>query len=113
MYGEGMLNGFYVKNAYLYEEWMTWKRNQIRDSYLKLLEEKLQCTEMLSEAQGEELFEKYMQEDSLDEQAYYDLMKIYEKQRSYYKGIRLYQRLSATLNVELESCSKCQNTETL
>lgn len=102
MYGEGLLHGFYVKNAYLYEEWMTWKRNQIRDSYLKLLEEKLQCTEMLSEAQGEELFEKYMQEDSLDEQAYYNLMKIYEKQGSYYKGIRLYQRLSATLNVELK-----------
>lgn len=102
MYGEGLLNDFYVKNAYLYEEWMTWKRNQIRDSYLKLLEEKLQCTDMLSETQGEELFEKYMREDSLDEQAYYDLMKIYEKQRSYYKGVRLYQRLSATLNMELK-----------
>ena len=102
MYGEGLLNDFYVKNAYLYEEWMTWKRNQIRDSYLKLLEEQLQCTDMLSETQGEELFEKYMQEDSLDEQAYYNLMKIYEKQQSYYKGVRLYQRLSSTLNMELK-----------
>lgn len=102
MYGEGLLNDFYVKNAYLYEEWMTWKRNQTRDSYLKLLEEQLQCTDVLSEAQGEALFEKYMREDSLDEQAYYNLMKIYEKQQSYYKGVRLYQRLSATLNMELK-----------
>lgn len=106
VYREELLSSFYVKNAYPYEEWLTWKRNTLRDTYLRIIGEKMQQSEFLSVTEAEMLFERYIKEDPLDEQAYFYMMKIYEKQQLYYKGIRLYQQLTSLLNVELRVSPK-------
>ena len=105
-YQTEFLNGFYVKNAEPYEEWMNWKRKEVRDTYLRILEEKLRDSGNLSVSQAEQLFEQYIREDSLDEQAYYHMMKIYGEHRMYYKGIRLYQQLASLLDTELKVVPK-------
>lgn len=106
VYQEELLSSFYVKNAYPYEEWLTWKRNTLRDTYLRIIGEKMQQLESLSVTEAELLFERYIKEDPLDEQAYFYMMKIYEKHQLYYKGIRLYQQLASLLNVELRVSPK-------
>ncbi|MCA5964602.1 AAA family ATPase [Blautia sp. RD014234] len=47
------------------------------------------------------MFERYVQEDPLDERVYLRMMEIYESAHLYYKGIRLYQQLVNLLNTEL------------
>lgn len=101
-YEGAFLGEFYVKHGEAYEEWLEWKRSFTRDFYLRMLEEQLQQTDTIPVSQAEILFEKYVKEDPLEEQVYLYLMRIYEKDGLYYKGIRLYQKLEALLNLELK-----------
>lgn len=102
VYETEFMNGFYVKNAYPYEEWLTWKRSSVKNSYLKILEENLRDTDRLPVETAEVLFEQYKKEEPLDEQAYFYMMKVYERERMYYRGIRIYQQLAAVLDRELK-----------
>ena len=51
------LSGFFVKNAYAYDEWLVFSRNKVQNLYLCILEEKLERQEDLTVRQAEELFE--------------------------------------------------------
>ena len=101
LYREELLGGFYIKNAYPYEEWLTMKRGLAKEAFLRAIYEKMQNNAGLSVAEGETLFERYVQEDPLDERVYLRMMEIYESAHLYYKGIRLYQQLVNLLNTEL------------
>ena len=68
---------------------------------MRAIYEKMQSEADLSVAEGETLFERYVQEDPLDERVYLRMMEIYESAHLYYKGIRLYQQLVNLLNTEL------------
>lgn len=102
LYEAEFLSGFYLKNAEPYEDWITWKRREVRDVYLRLLEEKLCGSRELSVSQAEQLFEQYIREEPLDEQVYEEMMRFYGERKLYYKGIRLYQQLAALLDAELK-----------
>ncbi len=101
LYQEELLGGFYIKNAYPYEEWLTMKRGLAKEAFLRAIYDKMQNAAGLSVAEGETLFERYVQEDPLDERVYLRMMEIYESAHLYYKGIRLYQQLVNLLNTEL------------
>lgn len=101
LYQEELLGGFYIKNAYPYEEWLTMKRGLAKEAFLRAIYDKMQNAAGLSVGEGEMLFERYVQEDPLDERVYLRMMEIYESAHLYYKGIRLYQQLVNLLNTEL------------
>lgn len=100
MYREELLGGFYIKNAYPYEEWLTMKRGAAKETFLRCIYDKIQEAG-ISVTEAETLFERYIQEDPLDERVYLCMMEIYEEARLYHKGIRLYQKLVNLLNTEL------------
>ena len=62
LYREELLGGFYIKNAYPYEEWLTMKRGLAKEAFLRAIYEKMQSEADLSVAEGETLFERYVQE---------------------------------------------------
>ena len=95
---------FFVKNAYAYDEWLVFCRNKVQNLYLCILEEKLERQEDLTVRQAEELFEKYIAQDALEERVYYHMMKIYGDNGLYHKGIRIYHQLKSLLYKELKYC---------
>lgn len=101
LYREELLGGFYIKNAYPYEEWLTMKRGLAKEAFLRAIYDKMQSEADLSVVERETLFKRYVQEDPLDERVYLRMMEIYEGAHLYYKGIRLYQQLVNLLNTEL------------
>lgn len=102
LYQGEFLSGFFVKNAYAYDEWLVFSRNKVQNLYLCILEEKLERQEDLTVRQAEELFEKYIAQDALEERVYYHMMKIYGDNGLYHKGIRIYHQLKSLLYKELK-----------
>lgn len=102
LYQGEFLSGFFVKNAYAYDEWLVFCRNKVQNLYLCILEEKLERQEDLTVRQAEELFEKYIAQDALEERVYYHMMKIYGDNGLYHKGIRIYHQLKSLLYKELK-----------
>lgn len=103
-----LLSGFYIKNAPSFEEWMNAKRSLVLDAYLKLLNRQFEELDTEDVTGAERIFDRYIKEDPLDESIYRLMMELYEKNGLYYKGVRLYQRLSILLEKELAAAPGSQ-----
>lgn len=103
------LENFYVKNALPFEEWLREKRSRTLSCYQKLLRRQLFLLPVSEQEKGDELFERLMAADPLDESACRMMMERCRARGLYYKGIRLYHRLSRMMEKEL-SASPGQNT---
>lgn len=102
LYAGQLLQGFNIKNAYAFEEWLAVKQNSIKDLYLSRLYSNLSFSaENQTISEVEHYAGKYMQEDPLDERIYLLLMEKYKEQGLFHKGITVYQKLSSILSEEL------------
>ncbi len=101
LYGDGLLHGFYVKNAEEFENWLDQERMALKEWYLHKLYEAMSATSPKELGRIEELFALYMKEDPLDERIYQLMMKAYQQNGLYHKGIKTYQNLSKLLDSEL------------
>lgn len=101
LYRGEFLQGFSVKNAPEFEEWISVERGFLRDTYLRNLFEYLVQLGPESLSEAEVCFKNYTREDPLDERIYLIMMRLYQQNRLYHKGIKLYQELSKMLNTEL------------
>ena len=64
--------------------WLTMKRGLAKEAFLRAIYEKMQSEADLSVAEGgKPLFERYVQEDPLDERVYLRMMEIYESAHLY------------------------------
>lgn len=101
LYHGEFLQGFYVKNAAEFEDWLTMERASLKDFYLRKLFERMVQLDDTQVSQAEICFKSYIREDPLDERAYLLMMQIYQKNHLYHKGIKVYEKLSKLLNTEL------------
>lgn len=96
-----LLKGLYVKNALAYEEWLLTKRSFVLDVYLQNLYDRLSILPPSEIGEAEQVFSRYLLSDSLDERVYRLMLELYEKNGLFYKGIKLYRRLSKLFEKEL------------
>ncbi|MEG1931915.1 MAG: AAA family ATPase, partial [Pygmaiobacter sp.] len=101
LYQGELLQGFDVKNADAFENWLAMERTALKDHYLRGLYDCMVQTSDSDSSALEALFAKYIKEDPLDERVYLLLMQCYQKNKMYHKGIKVYQNLSRLLNSEL------------
>jgi len=102
IYQGEFLEGFLVKRADPFEEWMYIQRNYYKKIYINELYKKLQLAIKVEDfAEGEFLSSLLINQDELDERPYRILMDIYKKQSNYNKAIELYNKLKETLINEL------------
>lgn len=101
VYAEELLPGFYVKNAEEFENWLASERASLKDLFLHKLYRHMTHTPYEQVSLLEADFFRYTKEDPLDERAYYLMMKVYQHNQLYHKGIKVYQNLSKLLNSEL------------
>ncbi|MDO5563393.1 MAG: BTAD domain-containing putative transcriptional regulator, partial [Synergistaceae bacterium] len=96
------LQGFSVKHAFSYEEWLERTRDKLRGQYLsvisKLAREALKSDDM---AKAISLAEEYLREDPLDEEASSFLMTCHREAKQYAKAAQIYQQLKQQLADEL------------
>lgn len=97
------LTGFYVKGSPEFEEWMLAKRQNALHYYLRLLERQLSLLPCENVEEAERLFGMYIEEEPLDEAIYELMMERYLGCGFYYKGIKLYSRLTLLLEKELSA----------
>lgn len=110
------LKNFYVKNALSFEEWLREKRSLTLSRCQKLLRRRLFLLPASEQEKADELFERLMAADPLDESACRMMMERCRARGLYYKGIRLYRSLSRRLEKELSSSpgqSTCELYEML
>lgn len=102
LYTGDFLEGFYLKNNTLYNEWIENTRQYLKNLYLKKLH-----AAILTEFDGEnldrceELCHKQLQINEFDETAYQYLMKIYQKRQNYSMALKLYHQLEKLFDQEL------------
>lgn len=112
LYGNGFLNGFIVKNADPFQEWTSAKQLYINEQYCSMLYKLMLNTPFDDVSCTEKYFYRYLKIDPLDERPYIIMMEVYKKNHLFYKGIKLYRQLAATLNKEL-CISPCQEAREL
>ncbi|MFV0498102.1 MAG: AAA family ATPase [Candidatus Fimivivens sp.] len=101
LYDGELLQGFSLKNAESFENWLEMERNEFWEYYLhQLYDVMIQAVER-DVSETEMLFTRYIKKDSLDERVYQLMMTCYQKNGLYYKGIKVYQNISKLLNTEL------------
>ena len=102
IYKGEFLEGFLVKDAENFEEWMLAAREKYKDVFLSKLNREIY---KLFQDKEYMLVEKYtkslLKADELDEGAYRLLMQVYKHQSQYNKGIDIYHRLTEILQKEL------------
>ena len=101
LYNGDFLQGFYIKSADEFEEWLGMERISARDAYLRMLYEHMLQLDQQNVTEAEICFRRYLKEDALDERIYYSMMQIYQENKLYHKGIKVYESLSSLLNTEL------------
>lgn len=101
VYQDKFLQNLYVKDAREFEEWVEEQQESLQRMYLAKLSQKLrECTsEEIYEM--ENLAEKYLSQNPLDEEVYYQLIKAYAENGMYYKSTQLYKKLERLFNDEL------------
>lgn len=102
VYTGEFLQGFLVKDAQAFEDWMF----QIRDSYkglysTKLYQRMIQFIEAEEDDKVEEYARRLIQADIFDERGYRALMRLYNKQGSKTKAMEVYHKLWELLEEEL------------
>jgi len=100
-FGADFLQGFGVKNADNYENWLTSKRESIKKFYLNFLYKEITAIPHDNITKIEEFANKYMEIDPFDERIYQYLMNALKENHLYHKGIKIYQNLTALMNEEL------------
>ncbi|OAA92184.1 AAA family ATPase [Clostridium ljungdahlii] len=102
-YKGDFLEGFYVKNAEAFEEWMLRVRGQFKQKYINKL---TKCTESFMKVKdingAKNCCEKLFCADDFNEQTYRLLMSIYEEEGEYGKAIYTYNVLKQKLKNELD-----------
>lgn len=101
LYEGELLEGFSLKNAEAFENWLNMERTQLDDFYLHNLYDCMIQAALTDVSETEQLFAKYVKKDPLDERVYQLMMECYQKNSLYYKGIKIYQNINKLLNTEL------------
>lgn len=112
VYQGEFMTGFYIKNTPAFEEWMLGKRQFALHTYLDLLLSRMNMLPSHEVGEAERLFTLYTSEEPLDESIYKLMMERYLSNGLYYKGIKLYNRLSCLFEKEL-SASPGKDLQTL
>lgn len=99
--GISLLEGFGVKNAYNYEEWMNVRRENFQTHFLSILYQKISSFSLSNLDEIEKYSSAYLEYDPLDERIYLIMMKAYYDNHLWYKGIKVYQKISQITNDEL------------
>jgi DNA-binding SARP family transcriptional activator len=98
--GEFLLN-FFVKNSTMYDEWLVWKREKIRNIYLIELYNHIISLPKDRISEIELVYNDYIAIDPYDERVSIALIKAYLSNKLYLKGIKVYEKLHKDLNEEL------------
>lgn len=112
LYENELLQGFDLKNAEAFEEWLALERTSLKDSYLRRLYDRMLQTPQSNVSAIESLFFRYTKEDPLEERIYLLMMECYQKNNLFHKGIKVYQNISKLLNNELR-IAPCAELTTL
>lgn len=96
------LQGFYIKNAEIFESWTIKTRQRLKDEYIRKLYRFIENAEASGSKHNVEKYCKIIIDiDEFDEKAYRILMNYYRKNKNYSKAIDLYNKLSKLLDNEL------------
>lgn len=101
VYKAEFLQGFSVKNSSLFEEWMEQKRENFRNHYLIQLHNYMLNLKADKLSELEMCYSKYIETDPFDERISIILIKAYQANKLYLKGIKVYQALHDKLADEL------------
>ncbi|WP_101696583.1 AAA family ATPase [Clostridium minihomine] len=96
-----LMQGFSLKNADSFENWLDMERTELKEYYLRQLYDCMIESSKGDVTETESLFAKYIKKDPLDERVYQLMMECYQRNGLYYKGIKVYQNISKLLNTEL------------
>lgn len=111
-YSGEFLEGFFVKDAENFEEWMLAIRNQNRDIYTrKLYVEIEKFVENKNWHEAETYCNRIIDIDSFDENVYRVLMKVYDEVGNYNRCINIYNNLVELLDEELSIAPDIKTTE--
>lgn len=102
IYNGDFLEGFYVKNAEVFEEWMIQVRHQFKEKYINKL---TNCVERFMKEKrinsAKSCCKKLFYVDDFNEKAYRLLMSIYMKEGEYGKAVYTYNVLKQKLKDDL------------
>lgn len=102
LYKGEFLEGFFVKDAAVFEEWMLNQREKYKDIYIsKIYKEIHEGQNKRDFRLVEEHCKSLIKIDEFDERAYRALMKSYKLQGKYNQALDVYKRLVQILNKEL------------
>lgn len=102
LYTGDFLEGFFLKNNTLYNDWVSNTRQLLKNSYMKNLH-----TAIIQEFDSgnydtcEALCHKQIQINEFDETAYKHLMQIYQRKGNYTLALKIYNQLEELLEQEL------------
>ncbi|MEG2205033.1 MAG: BTAD domain-containing putative transcriptional regulator, partial [Oscillospiraceae bacterium] len=96
------LQGFAVKQAFSYDEWVSRTREKLHEQYLRRLEEKARAAlEAGEQEQAADWASEYLREDPFDEPMSAFLMERWRETKKYAKAAQVYQRLKSCLSEDL------------
>ncbi|MGH4121290.1 AAA family ATPase [Clostridium sp.] len=111
LYNGDFLEGFNVKDAEGFEEWMLQNREYYRDVYTNSLHKAVICNMVDSNDElAIEYCKKIINLNEFDEEAYRNLMKIFSKLGKYDKAEIVYNDLKKILKQELSVCPNEKTT---
>ena len=112
LYNGDFLEGFNVKDAEGFEEWMLQNREYYRDVYTNSLHKAVVCNMVDSNDElAIEYCKKIINLNEFDEEAYRNLMKIFSKLGKYDKSEIVYNNLRKILKQELSVCPNEKTTQ--
>ncbi|WP_054870492.1 AAA family ATPase [Caloranaerobacter sp. TR13] len=101
-YSGEFLQGFLVKDAQKFDEWLLSTRENFKDIYISKLYKKINESQFKNEYDLVENYAKLLIEaDEFDEKAHRILMKLYSNKGAYNRAIDIYNRLLKRLDDEL------------
>ncbi len=101
-YSGEFLQGFLVRNAAKFEEWMIHKREYYNEVYISTLYQKIEHAKSKRKYDDIEHYCKILiNADNFDERPYRILMELYKDNGLYNKAIEVYKKLSEVLDKEL------------
>lgn len=101
VYHGEFLEGFSLKKSTLYEEWVERKREHIQNLYLLKLYNYIISLSPQNLTEIELRYSQYIEIDPFDERISIALIKAYQANKLYLKGIKVYQKLHNDLGNEL------------
>lgn len=103
VYRGHFLQNFMIKNCYDYENWLSEKRNDYKNIYIKSISKKVNELVNIGDFKSIQKYSSILTEnDPYNEKIYRYLMKIYALSGDYNKAIKLYYDLTETLKNDLD-----------